>query len=58
MRVDLLGGISSSVSNSWIQRHSRVVLLSAMYLASIVDNTTVGCFFEYQEMAPSPNIIV
>ena len=58
MRVDPLGGIPSSVSNSQIQRHSWVVLLSTMYSASIVDNATVGCFFEYQEMAPPPNMIV
>ena len=55
--MDLLGGIPSSVSNSQIQRHSRVVLLSAMYLASIVDSVTVGSFFEYHEIAPPPNMI-
>ena len=48
MIVDLLDDILSLVSNSWIQRHLRVILLSAMYSASIVDNVTVGCFFEYQ----------
>jgi len=47
MRVDLLGGIPSSVSNSQIQRHSWVVLLSVMYSVSIVNNATV-----YHEMKP------
>ena len=47
MIVDPLGDILSSVSNSQIQRHLRVVLLSAIYSASIVDSMTVGYFFEY-----------
>ena len=57
MIVDPLGDIPSSVSNSQIQRHLWVVLLSTMYSASIVDSATVGCFFEYQEIAPSPNMM-
>jgi len=57
MIVDLLGDIPSLVSNSWIQRHSQVILLSAMYSASIVDSATVGYFFEYQEIAPPPNMM-
>jgi len=41
MIVDLLGDIPSSVSNSQIQRHSQVVLLSTMYSVSIIDSATV-----------------
>jgi hypothetical protein len=56
MVVGPCGGIPSSVRSSCIQRHSQVALLTAIYSASMVDSATVGCFFEYQDMAANPEM--
>jgi hypothetical protein len=44
--------VVNSIKNCLIQRFSRVVCASAIYSASMLDNATVGCFFELQVVAP------
>ena len=54
--VNPVCSISSSSRRECNHITCEVVPDNAMYSASMVDSATVGCFFEYQDMAALPNM--
>ena len=45
---------SSPASSARSQMHSFALSADAMYLASVVEVETVGCFLVHQDMSPEP----